>query len=117
MADRDMTEAEVFAALCALPARFRFEVERVTSREPDWNAVRPMTPAGFEAMNLEAQIARKEAEERAMLETMRDRTFWRISLNTSPDGGPGFYGRAETLAGAWAAVLGQIAAFSEVIGL
>jgi hypothetical protein len=112
---REKTAAEIFAELEALPGLFRWTVERYMERAPDpVMSIEVLTP--IDMIETKAQeIARKEAQERAYLGTLRERVFWSISLTHNPNHGPGFYGRAPTLAGAWAQVVGQIAAYREIV--
>ena len=110
---RTMTDAEVFAALCALPEGFRFEVGRIAIPEPDPDLLAALpAPTPF----LNEQLARK-AHEEAISASVRPRQHWTLLLtNQSPhSNGPAFYARAPTLAEAWLQVREQIAAFVEVL--
>ena len=106
---REKTEAEVFAELCALPARFRFEVERVTRTEPDPDALHAARPVGL------TPLQHKEFEER-MYREARPVTYWRVTLGLDPgQSGPSFYGHGPTLARAWGDVRGQIHSVAEIL--
>jgi hypothetical protein len=109
---RILTDVEVFAALAALPERFRFEVGRVVALEPDPDLLATMpAPTPFR----DEQMARK-AHEEALSASVRPRTHWTVMIGTDPHGGgPSFYGRAPRLGDAYASVRGQIAAFTEVL--
>lgn len=82
-----MSDAEVFAALCALPEKFHVGVERRIATY---------------TMNWETD------------ESIPDPPAWFIVLSLGEDGAS-FAARAPTLAAAWAEVRGQIAAFAEVL--
>jgi hypothetical protein len=110
---RTMTDAEVFAVLCALPTPFRFEVGRIALNEPDpdlLNTLPELTPFRDE------QLARK-AQEEAIHASRRPRVFWTVMITSEPPHGSGaaFYGRAPTSVGAYHDVHRQIAAFTEAL--
>jgi hypothetical protein len=110
---RTMTDAEVFAALCALPERFRFDVGRITLAEPDPDLLAAMpAPTPFR----DEQLARK-AHEEALQASVRPRQHWTLTLAAEPahGGGPAFFGRAPTLAEAYLQVRTQIAVFTEAL--
>jgi hypothetical protein len=110
---RTMTDAEVFAALAALPAPFRFEVGRINISEPDPDLLATLpAPTPFR----DEQLARK-AHEEALIASIRPRTLWTLTIASEPPHGSGasFYGRAPTLAEAYYQVRTQIAAFTEAL--
>jgi hypothetical protein len=88
MNEKPMTDTEVFAALCALPERFHFGVERrISSCTMDWERDQAIpNPAS-----------------------------WFVVLSIGEDSEPSFSARAETLAEAWADVRQQIATFTKVL--
>jgi hypothetical protein len=106
---RTMTDAEVFAALCALPEPFRFEVGRIRVMEPDPEAMHAATQMAAPPTPWAMKMAHEEA--------MRPTVFWTVMIASEPPHGNGaaFYGRAPTLAEAWLQVRKQIAAFREVL--
>jgi hypothetical protein len=110
---RTMTDAEVFAALAALPEGFRFEVGRIAIPEPDPDLLAAMpAPTPFR----DEMLARK-AHEEALSASVRPRLFWTLMIASEPPHGSGtaFYGRAPRLGDAYAAVRAQIATFVEVL--
>jgi hypothetical protein len=111
---RTMTDAEVFAALAALPARFRFEVGRITLAEPD-----PDLLAAAQQTMPDPLVDRAafKAHEEALSASVRPRQHWTLMIAAEPahGGGPAFYGRAPTLAEAYLDVRTQIAAFTEAL--
>jgi hypothetical protein len=105
---RTMTDAEVFAALCALPPPFRFEVGRIRVMEPDPDAVHAATQMAAPPTPWAMKMAHEEA--------MRPTVFWTVMISAEPHGnGAAFYGRAPRLGDAYAAVRAQIAAFTEAL--
>lgn len=109
---REKTDAEVFAELCALPERFRFEVERVTHHGTvDRDAMEAARPADW------TPLQHKEFEER-LYRNAAPVLHWRITvtlLDSAGVPGPSLYGHDATLARAWAGVRMQIAAFTKIL--
>lgn len=110
---RTMTDDEVFAALAALPERFRFEVGRVCIPEPDPDLLATLpSPTPFR----DERLARK-AHEEALQASVRPRTHWTVMIAVEPphNSGAAFYGRAPRLADAWLDVRRQIASLAEIL--
>lgn len=108
-----MSDAEVFATLCALPPHFRFEVTRSLAHEPDpflTNAA-PLPP-DVDPLTVKNIM---EQHERVILASIRPRTRWQIML-TMNDHGFSLIGHGPTMADAWVAVRRQLTSFTEVLG-
>ncbi len=107
-----MSDAQVFAALAAIPERFRFEVERVTRREPDPFLANAVMPTEVDEATLAATLAQHE---RDLVASMRERVFWRVTIAAGEYRDPSFTGSGPTLATAYHIARRQIAAFAEVL--
>jgi hypothetical protein len=109
-----MADAEVFAALCALPALFRFEVGRIIIPEPD-----PELLAAAQQRMPDPLVDRAgfKAHEEALQASVRPRLFWTLMITAEPphNSGAAFYGRAPRLADAYFQVRTKIAAFTEIL--
>lgn len=111
---RTMTDAEVFAALSALPEPFRFEVSRISTPEPDPDLLAAAQQTMPDPL---ADRAAFKAHEEALQASVRPRCSWTVTIASEPPMGSGtaFYGRAPRLADAYLQVRTQIAAFAEAL--